>query len=72
MCVGGLANPGDPFGMQGLNKTRQAANSMFGWGDKEARGVQPTPTVNVYNQMPGGDIAKADTPGKDSLKLGKK
>ena len=72
MCVGGLANPGDPFGMQGLNKTRQAANSMFGWGDKEARGVQSAPTVNVYNQMPGGDIAKADTPGKDSLKVGKK
>ena len=72
MCIGGLANPGDPLGMQGLNKTRHAANSMFGWGDKEARGVQPTPTVNVYNQMPNGDISKADTPGKDSLKLGKK
>ena len=69
MCVGGLANPGDPLGLQGINKTRQAANSMFGWGDAEARG---TPTVNVYNQLPGGDIAKADTPGKDSLKLGNK
>ena len=60
MCVGGLVNPGDPLGLQGLNKTRQAANSMMGWGDKEARGVQPSPTVNVYNRQPGGDVKKDD------------
>ena len=65
MCVGGLANPGDPLGLQGLNKTKQAANSMFGWGDKEARGLQPSPTVNVYNNKPDGDVTK----NTDSLKM---
>ena len=66
MCIGGLANPGDPLGLQGLNKTRQAANSMFGWGDKEARGVQPSPTVNVYPNQPSGDVTK----NSDDLKVG--
>ena len=45
---------------QGLNKTRQAANSMFGWGDREARGQQAPPTVNVYNRTPDGDVKKDD------------
>ena len=60
MCVGGLANPGDPLGLVGLNKTRQAANSMFGWGDREARGQQAPPTVNVYNRTPDGDVKRDD------------
>ena len=65
MCIG---TPADPIGLIGINKTRQAANSMFGWGDKEARGLQPSPTVNVYNNKPDGDVTK----NTDSLKMPKR
>ena len=65
MCVGGMANPGDPLGMEGLRKTRDNVNSLFGLGNPGTRGEAPTPTVNIYNRLPGGDVA----PAKDSLKV---
>ena len=53
---------------------RDNVNSLFGWGNTETRGEGQklqSPNVTVYNQLPGSDIAKADT-NKSVLKLGKK
>ena len=55
-----------------VRNIRDNVNAVTGWGNPGTRGEQSSPNVTIYNQLPGGDIAKADTPGKDSLKLGKK
>ena len=55
-----------------VRNIRDNVNAVTGWGNPGTRGEQSAPNVTIYNQLPGGDIAKADTPGKDSLKLGKK
>ena len=52
-----------------LRRTRDNVNSLTGWGNPGTRGEQSGPSITVYNQLPGGDIAKADSPGKDSLKV---
>ena len=57
-----------------IRGVRDNVNSLFGWGNTETRGEGQklqSPNVTVYNQLPGGDIAKADT-NKSALKLGKK
>ena len=71
MCVGGLSNPGDPLGMEGLRKTRDNFNNLFGTGNPGTRGETQAPIVNVYNRLPGGDISK-EVQNKSLLKLGKK
>ena len=48
-----------------LRRTRDNVNALTGWGNPGTRGESPTPTVNIYNRLPGGDI----TPAKDSLKV---
>ena len=48
-----------------LRRTRDNVNSLTGWGNPGTRGEAPSPTVNVYNRMPDGDIS----PAKDSLKV---
>ena len=55
-----------------VRNIRDNVNAVTGWGNPGTRGEQSSPNVTIYNQLPGGDISKADTPGKDSLKLGKK
>ena len=65
MCVGGLANPGDPFGMEGLRKTRDNANNLFGIGNPGTRGERPSPIVNVYNEIPS--IDPSDKPNRGML-----
>ena len=52
-----------------VRRTRDNINSLGGWGTPGTRGEQAPSNVTIYNQLPGGDIAKADTPGKDSLKV---
>ena len=49
-----------------LKRTRDNVNSLTGWGNPGTRGESQAPNVTVYNQLPGGDIAKAP---KDSLKI---
>ena len=69
MCVGALATATGQ-----IRGVRDNVNSLFGWGNTETRGEGlklQSPNVTVYNQLPGGDIAKADT-NKSVLKLGKK
>ena len=48
---------------------RDNVNAVTGWGNPGTRGEGASPNVTIYNQLPGGDIAKAGTPGKDSLKV---
>ena len=55
-----------------VRNIRDNVNAVTGWGNPGTRGEQSSPNVTIYNQLPGGDISKAGTPGKDSLKLGKK
>ena len=50
MCVGGMANPGDPLGMEGIRKTRDNVNNLFGWGNPGTRGEsKPGSVTNIYN-----------------------
>ena len=48
-----------------LRRTRDNVNALTGWGNPGTRGEGPSPTVNIYNRLPGGDVA----PAKDSLKV---
>ena len=49
----------------GIRNIRDNVNAVTGWGNPGTRGASPSPTVNIYNRLPGGDI----TPAKDSLKV---
>ena len=53
----------------GVRQIRDNVNAVTGWGNPGTRGEGASPNVTIYNQLPGGDIAKAGAPGKDSLKV---
>ena len=70
MCVG----PAMAEATGQIRGVRDNVNSLFGWGNTETRGEgqkMQQPNVTIYNQLPGGDIAKADN-NKSALKVGKK
>ena len=53
-----------------VRNIRDNVNAVTGWGNPGTRGEQQQPNVTIYNQLPGGDIAKAgeSTPNKSALK----
>ena len=53
-----------------VRNIRDNVNAVTGWGNPGTRGEQQQPNVTIYNQLPGGDIAKAgeSTPNKKALK----
>ena len=53
-----------------VRNIRDNVNAVTGWGNQGTRGEQSAPNVTIYNQLPGGDIAKSGepTPNKKALK----
>ena len=53
-----------------IRNIRDNVNAVTGWGNPGTRGEQSAPNVTIYNQLPGGDIAKAGepVPNKSALK----